>query len=256
MANHSPRVKSADRVMEILELFTSEREEYSLSEISKILEMPPSSTYLILQNMLSREFLETDKSGKMFSIGNKIFEIRNKYMRNTGLTMEFEKVGQKIAEDLNEGVMLGIRGGDQLVYLSQKNPPDPRRFAIQLAQTLPLYASASGKMILSSYPEEVIKKIYPNEELQPLTGKTIRTVTELLRELETIRIEGAAYNRGESVEGVSCVSGPIYNLTGSVIASISVSIPDFRKTEEVWAKAKELVLQGSKELSYRVYGHN
>lgn len=51
-------------------------------------------------------------------------------MKNTGLTVEFDKIGQRIAEELNEGIMLGIRGGDQLVYIAQKNPPDPRRFAI------------------------------------------------------------------------------------------------------------------------------
>lgn len=145
--------------------------------------------------------------------------------------------------------MLGIRAGNQLVYVAQKNPTDPRRFAVQFSQTLPLYASASGKMMLSGLSETVIRSLYPEEDLQPLTNQTITTVTALLAELETIRNEGISYNRGESVEGISCISAPIYNTVGNIIATISVSIPDFRKTEEVWNRSLNCIREGGRLLS-------
>lgn len=243
------RVKSADRVMDILELFTGANDTYNLSDIARLLDMPASSTHQLLHNMLSRGYLETDSSGKQFSIGYKIFEISNMCSKNTNLVTEFETIGGRMAEEVNEGIMLGIRAGDQLVYVSQKNPPDPRRFAIQFSQSLPLYASASGKMILSGLSETVVRRIYPHEELQPLTNKTIGTVSELLAELETIRREGISYNRGESVEGISCISAPIYNSLGAIIAAVSVSIPDFRKTEEIWNRSLNCIREGGRLLS-------
>ncbi|UVI29643.1 IclR family transcriptional regulator [Paenibacillus spongiae] len=243
------RVKSADRVMDILELFTGAKESYSLSDIARLLDMPPSSTHQLLQNMLSRGYLETDSSGKQFSIGYKIFEISSMCAKNTNLATQFETIGGRIAEEVNEGIMLGIRAGDHLVYVAQKNPPDPRRFAIQFSQSLPLYASASGKILLSGLTETMIRRLYPIEDLQPLTNLTITTVTGLLTELEMIRKEGIAYNRGESVEGISCISAPIYNSTGSIIAAVSVSIPDFRKTEEIWNRALNSIREGGRLLS-------
>ncbi|MCQ6562777.1 IclR family transcriptional regulator [Paenibacillus mendelii] len=245
MKAQSTKVKSAERVMDILELFKGENDSFSLSDIAKRLDMPASSTHQLLHNMLSRGYLESDSLGKQFSIGYKIFEISSICQKNTNLVTEFETIGGRMAEEVNEGIMLGIRAGNQLVYVAQKNPTDPRRFAIQFTQTLPLYASASGKMMLSGLSETVIRSLYPEEDLQPLTSQTITTVTALLAELETIRKEGISYNRGESVEGISCISAPIYNSVGSIIAAISVSIPDFRNTEEVWNRSLNCIREGA-----------
>lgn len=120
MGQQTPKVKSADRVLDILELFTGEKDSYNLTEISKGLNMPPSSTYLILQNMLHRGYLETDRSGKQFRIGYKLFTIRSSYMRSSSLTGEFNLIAEKIIDDLNETVSLAIKVGHNLLYIGKK----------------------------------------------------------------------------------------------------------------------------------------
>jgi len=245
------KVKSADRMMDILELFTSAEDTYSLTAITKLLDMPASSTHQLLQNMLARGYVETDPTGKLFRIGYKIFEISSNCSRDTSLLSEFERIGQDIAAEVNESVMLGIRAGDQLLYIAQKNPPDPRRFSIQLSQSLPLYASASGKMMLTGLTDHAIRQLYPKEELQALTNRTIPTVSALLEQLQTIRLEAISFNMGESVEGVSCVSAPIYNGAGTIVAALSVSIPDFRITDEIWQQSIRCIRESAKLLSYR-----
>ncbi|MFD0717015.1 IclR family transcriptional regulator [Paenibacillus sp. GCM10027626] len=251
MSKPDARVKSADRVMDILELFSPTDEKYNLTEIAKLLDMPPSSTHLLLQNMLARGYLETDESGKYFRLGYKIFEISNMFTKSTTLLSEFERVGSHAAAEMNESVMLGIRTGDQLLYIAQKNPPDPRRFSIQFTQSLPLYASASGKIILSGLSDSAIRKLYPHDNLQALTNRTITTVSSLLDELRTIRSEAISFNFGESIEGISCISAPVYNISGVIIAAISVSIPDFRVTEQSWQHSIACIQESARLLSYK-----
>ncbi|MFD0715996.1 IclR family transcriptional regulator [Paenibacillus sp. GCM10027626] len=256
MEKQSPKVKSADRVLDIFELFTGEKESYNLTEISKELNMPSSSAYQILQNMLSRGYLETDSSGKQFRLGNKIFEIRVQHRQSTSMTAEFYQIAGKIVEDLKENVMLGVRSEDKVVYIAEKLVDQPLRIMTNLGSVLPLHASASGKMLLSRMPEEKIDQLYRGKKLPIYTGKTIATLEELKKELEVVRERGLAYNIGESVEGIHCMAGPVCDMEGNVVAAVSVSIPAIRITEETWQKTASWIERACREISNKMYRQN
>ncbi|GIP37575.1 IclR family transcriptional regulator [Paenibacillus sp. J31TS4] len=253
MTNPPAKVKSADRVLDILELFGGAAESYTLTEIAKLLEMPPSSTYQILRNLLIRGYLETDKSEKSFRLGYKLFEIRARYMKGTSLAAEFYRVTDKVVEDLNETVFLGIKGGDRLIYVAEKQISQPLRFGSHLGTSLPLYATASGKILLCNYTDEEIRAMYPSGILETFTPNTLSSVDRLLEQLREVRETGLGYNYGETVDGVQCIGGPIYDAEGRIVASISISIPVIRVTPAIWEKAEHWVQTTCRELSYKVF---
>jgi DNA-binding IclR family transcriptional regulator len=254
--NQTPIVKSADRVLDIFELFATQADSLSLTDIARKLEMPTSSTYKILQNLLERGYLEADKQGKMFRLGYKIFEVGAKYMQSSNLTSEFYRFAQQVVEEINETVYLLIRDGNKILYIAEKQNSHPLRFVSHLGMKLPLHATASGKVLLSKLSLEEIKEIYPNEDLGMFTEKTIPHLTQLINELGKIRADGIAYNYGEAINGVYCIAGPVYNAEETVVAAISISIPTTRITQELWQKAVNWVEQGSKELSYKLFFQN
>lgn len=253
MNNKAPKVKSADRVFDILELFAGEQEAYTMTDIATHLNMPASSAYMLVQNMLARGYLETDSSGKLIRMGYKIFEIRSRYMRNTSLIKEFYRVADKISGHVNETIFLAVRGGDQLVYIAEKQISTPLRFANQFGHTLPLYASASGKVLLGNCTDDEIRSLYPSGALKPLTPHTVSTVDALLVQVEQARRDGLAFNKGETVADVQCAAGAIFDSEGAIVASLSISIPSIRLSAELWERAQQWVRQGCRELSYRVY---
>jgi DNA-binding IclR family transcriptional regulator len=253
MDQQTPKVKSADRVLDIFELFTGEKDSYNLTEISKGLNMPSSSTYLILQNMLNRGYLEMDRSGKQFRIGYKLFSIRSGYMRNASLTGEFNQIAEKIIDDLNETVSLSIRADNQLLYIGEKVSTHSLRFNPSMGNTLPLHATASGKILLSDLTMDELRALYPSEQLEKVTSKTISTFSDLLKELEKVRKQGFGYNMGETVDGVHCVGGSVKDAEGKAVASISISIPVVRITGEVWGNVHDWIKRSCEELSNKVY---
>ncbi|MBP1994554.1 IclR family transcriptional regulator [Paenibacillus eucommiae] len=254
MEQQSHKVKSADRVLDIFELFTGGTESYNLTEISKNLNMPPSSTYLLLQNMLKRGYLEVDKSGKQFRIGYKLFMIQNRYSQGTSLSEEFYQVAEKIAFDLNETVSLAIRSGSQLHYIGEKISTQGLRYTPNQGETPPLHATASGKIFLAHMTKEELLELYPTEQLEKITDKTIGTLTELLEELEKVKSRGIGYNMGETVTGVHCVAAAVFDAEQKVVASISISIPVVRITDELWSRIHDWIERASSELSRKVYG--
>lgn len=124
----NPTVKSADRVLDIFELFAeADVRELSLMDISRRLELPTSSLFKILQNLVHRGYLEKDEHGKMFRLGYKIFQIGAKYAQHTNLTAEFQYVAQQIVAEVNEAVYLSIRSGRNILYIAERQSTHPVR---------------------------------------------------------------------------------------------------------------------------------
>ncbi|WP_246066783.1 IclR family transcriptional regulator [Paenibacillus koleovorans] len=248
-------VKSADRVLDIFELFAEEQDTLSLTDISRKLGMPTSSAYKLLQNLLNRGYLETDKSGKSFRLGFKLFEIGSKVSRNTDYATEFQHVAQRIVNDINESVFLSIRNGDKVLYIAEKQSTHPVRFVSHLGMMLPLHATAMGKMLLSGLSDDEVRCLYPDGELGKLTDSTLSSLDELLEQLALIRREGLSFSSGEAVQGIRCVAAPITDASGQIVASMSVSIPVSRVEERAWDTAVQAVRQGAHELSIKQVFH-
>ncbi|MCD9023810.1 IclR family transcriptional regulator [Cohnella sp. NL03-T5] len=255
LEKNSPKVKSADRVLDIFELFTGGTDTYNLTEISKNLKMPPSSTYGILQNMLNRGYLEVDKSGKQFRIGYKLFMIQNRYTQGTSLSDEFYQIAEKIVDDLNETVSLSVRKDNQLHYIGEKVSSQALRYTPNQGDALSLHATASGKILLANLTIEELRVLYPTNQLDQVTDKTISNFDDLLIELEKVKSTGIGYNIGETVSGVHCLACGVYDQNNEVVASISISMPTVRITDATWAKAHYWMERASFELSRKVYNN-
>lgn len=246
-------VKSADRVLDILELMAELQQPMSLTEIARRLDWPASSTHKLLKNMQARGFLETDKHEKMFALGHKTFEIGTRYVQRTSLAAEFHAVADRIVEEINEAAFLSVRDGDKILYIGEKQSTHPIRFVSHLGMKLPLHATAMGKVLLGFSDPAEVERLYVEEELGTLTEGTIRRLSDLVLQLETIRREGLAYSYGEAVQGVRCVAAPVFGFEKKIIAAMSVSIPESRITEELWEKAREAVQRAARDVSLKMY---
>lgn len=246
-------VKSADRLMDIFELLADSRTPMSLTDISRALELPPSSTHKLLNNMKARGFLETDPHERLFYLGRKFFEIGTRSMQSSDLTNEFQAIADRIVDEINESVFLSIRHGDKVLYIGEKQSTHPVRFVSHLGMALPLHATAMGKAMLSRFTDSELEALYPDGALGAVTARTIRYLEELRPQLARIREEGLAYSEGESVTGICCAAAPIFGYEGNVVAAMSVSVPEGRMSESLWSDVKRLVADGAKELSVKMY---
>ncbi|WP_162462984.1 IclR family transcriptional regulator [Paenibacillus psychroresistens] len=246
-------VKSADRVLDIFELFAEHKEDMSLMDIARKLDLPTSSTYKILQNLLARGYLETDSHEKMFRLGQKLFEIGARYVQNISLTEAFQRVARPIVEEINETVYLAIRSGDKILYIAEQQSSQPVRFVSHVGMKLPLHSTALGKILLSYMDNEDIRQLYKTNELGVMTESTIQDLDVLMEQLEEVRKTGLAYSLGETLLGIHCIAAPIYNIHREMIAALSISILSARITDTLWQQTKELVQKAAKNLSIQSY---
>lgn len=95
-----------------------------------------------------------------------------------------------------------------------------------------LHCSAGGKAMLAHFDAEKIERIVDDWGLPAFTDETITDWEALVAELEAIREEGVAYNRGEYLPGISAVGAPVLGNDGTVYGAVTVAGPQHRLESE------------------------
>jgi IclR family acetate operon transcriptional repressor len=142
---------------------------------------------------------------------------------------------KRLALRTGESVSVAIARGRDAVIVERIESTERLRAEIRVGTPMPLFASASGKVLLAFSDPAVVTEIYPAERLPPSTERAITTKKALDRELRRVRSDGYAVSRDEFTVGVSAVAAPIYGRSGVVAAAVSVAGPTHRFDPERWA---------------------
>ena len=106
--------------------------------------------------------------------------------------------------------------------------PEPLRIYSRIGGTVPLYCTAVGKVLLAYMPAEEQERVLPQLDLKRLTANSVGNLQELKSELYRVRKNGFASDLEEHELHIRCVAAPIWDHTGSVQSSLSVTAPAFR----------------------------
>ena len=233
-------------------LFTlAEKSGLSLSDISKKLGINPNQVEKILEILTERGYTEI-KSNKYY-LGIKNFEIGHAYLSNIDLRKLAKPYLRYLAEKFNETVYLAVRGGFEIVYIDVYQINRPVSVRSRVGKLLPMYASASGKVHLADMDEYELNEFFREVELVAFTKKTITDKEVLKKHIEEVRIKGYALDDEEWEEEVRCISAPVRNYKGNVIAAITISAPSYRFSKERFiSEVKEELLNKTFELSEKL----
>jgi IclR family transcriptional regulator, acetate operon repressor len=83
-------------------------------------------------------------------------------------------------------------------------------------------------VLLAALDDTVLRRLYPSDPLPGGTERSIRSVGQLLADLDRCRAAGYAVNSGESEDDVVSIAVPATDPHGTTIASISCAVPRHR----------------------------
>ena len=228
-------VKSADRVLAILELLAAEPQGLTLSQISDKLGIARSSTHGLVHTLLRRGYLNHEDAGKKtFRLGVRLIQLG----LNVGDRLELRAAARPFLERLvsatHDTALLVVPDRGELLYVdklvshSRDVRTDPRASARR-----PLHCSALGKALLAALDDDSVAVAAAQLGLPRATGFSITKLDDLLRDLAETRRRGYSIDRQESVLGVCCTGAPVRDYTGRPVASISLStIREFFEPDE------------------------
>jgi len=217
------KVQSIDRAFDILEFLSKEPEGLSLTAISTRLALPTSTVFRILSSLRNRNYIEKKDSNNVYKLGLGFLELTSIYLRGLELKTEANPYIRWLSKQTGQVVFMGIEQDNELVYIDKHDQYDERNDYCFIGQRHQLYCTALGKALLIGHSNEDIRKMYEKKGLKPYTEKTITNLDELIMQIEKNRERGYSIDDEENLMGWNCVSSPIYDYRGVIIAAISTS---------------------------------
>ncbi|PNE17920.1 transcriptional regulator, IclR family protein [Mesotoga sp. Brook.08.YT.4.2.5.1] len=242
-------MQSVERIVRIVNSFSLEKSKLSLDDLTKKSGLPKATVYRIAEALCKEHMLEKDTLTSTYRIGIKLFELGSLYLSSMRLKdvafTEMEKLHLKTGETIH----MGILDGNEVVSIEGFESSRSLHTKLLIGKRAPLYCTAVGKAILAFLPDADREEMIEALDLVPQTSRTITDKNTLREELETIRLRGTAFDKGENEEGVACVGAPVFDSSGEVVASISISGPIFRMGEKMMFEYSNLLKEVVERIS-------
>lgn len=196
-------VKSADRVLDILELFASTDRALALRDVVRILEFPKSSAHMLLGTLTTRGYL-VRTSDELFRLapamdqGGWVGGVAGQIFRAAQLHLDY------LVRDQEESVVLGApTPGLDVRLLSHRISPQAVRYDVTNMPVIPGWCTAMGHAILSRLPEERVRAYLESTDRTGATPQTITDADAIMDRLAEHRARGHALNIDERFEGAA-----------------------------------------------------
>lgn len=242
-------VLSVIKTIKILEVL-AEQNKVSLTELSALIGGHKSTVYRFMCTLIDLGYVARDEN-ELYSPTLKMFQLGMCIYSRIDLVSQAMPTLKRLALLSEETVHLVTENYGQLIYLHKIESNHNLRVSMQskVGGSAPAYCTGVGKIMLAYKSKEEIETYMSTCNFIKFTPSTITNRLDLEQELVKIRHNGWCYDDEEHETGVRCVAAPIRNFRGDVIASISVSGPTVRLTDDRMAALTDIVVSSALEIS-------
>lgn len=242
-------VQSVDRTLTLLEVLSDYSDGLGITEISDLVGLHKSTVHRLISTLIYKGYVVQDKESNKYKITFKLFELGSKKVDKLDLLKISKPYTKMLMESINEVVHLIIREEADIVYIDKVEANNTISMKSRIGNRAPMYCTATGKAMLAFLPKDEILKVWHSSKIAKLTENTITDFITFKKELQAIRENGYAIDNEENEIGVKCVGAPIFNMSGDVVAAISVTGPVTRITDDKIDFISKEVIQCTKLIS-------
>lgn len=193
----------------------------TVSEVADEFGMHKSTASRVLATLKNEHFLRLTSKNK-YALGYAIFELADALRESLDLRFVARPYMQELNSITGETIHLGVYEQGEVVYVDKIDCNRSIRMYSRAGKRASASCTALGKALLAYQPPHELN--LDQWKFKRFTENTIITPVALLKELQAIRQNGLAWDRGEHEEDIYCISAPVFDSNSLVIASISIAI--------------------------------
>jgi IclR family transcriptional regulator, KDG regulon repressor len=250
-------ISALQRGLRLLHLFSESPCGLTAKQVAGLSRLPVSTVHRFLANLVTAGFLNRDGDGN-HHLGIACFTIGQAAVGQLDIRRLSLPYLRELNQQTRETIHLTVRHGWSAVYVEKLDSPEPLRIHSRIGATVPLYCTAVGKVMLAYMPADEQDQVLPELSLKRLTPNSVGNLQELKAELFRVRKNGYACDLEEHEAHIRCVAAPIWDHTGSVQSSLSITAPRVRMPVTRLRQLAPLIqaagLQISRELGYQPSG--
>lgn len=224
-------VKSADRVLDLLELLASTGRAMTHAELARRTGIPKSSLTQLLRTLVQRGYVEQAAGSPQFQLGERTYALARRGADSRDLVQLGQSWLNRLMRSTGESASLSVLRDDKVERVAAAATSRAVLYSTHVGVLAPLYAISPGKVLLAWLPPGEREAYLRRVQLQPRTEQTIRSVAVLRRQLQAVREEGVAWSYGEFTAGVVGIAVPVLDVHGRALAAVGIALPTDRLDE-------------------------
>ncbi|SKC03801.1 IclR family transcriptional regulator [Sphingopyxis flava] len=244
-------VKSAGRVLRILELFDVLKREALVSEVSELLALPQSSTSVLLRSLVVMGYLSYNAPTRAFAPTTRVALLGN--WVNAPLLSDgpLIRLMHRLNVRTGQAVVLAVRNHVWSQYIHVVQASSPVRLYVVKGSRRPLVCSATGLTLISDLSDSEITRLGLRYNAEPQEVDVKVPVPVLLERAQAVRANGYAFQHDTVTAGAGVIAMRLPSLENSdERLSIGIAAP----TQVLQDSKDDFVLALHEEIAAHLVG--
>jgi IclR family KDG regulon transcriptional repressor len=242
-------VTAVDRALDVLNAFTHQRPELSLTEVAAATGLHKATAFRLLATLCHRGMAMKNPLTGLYRLGFGVITLSEIAKTSTGFISQARPFMRRVRDDVNETVYVAVRIGDERISLDQLESLRDIRRVVTIGKPTPLYVGSTSRVLLAAMTDEEIAGYFARTRFEPpFPGAKVDAPT-LWRAIAEIRRDGYAETYNKRIAEGASISALVRGPANEVLGALTVSIPIGRYTQEVRGQAIAAVTRATLDLS-------
>jgi IclR family pca regulon transcriptional regulator len=247
-------VNSLSKGLRVLEAFSAERTEMTLSEVARAASLDPGTAFRMLNTLVMLGYVARVPDSKRFRLTLKVVDLGLHAIGRSDLRELARPILRSLVGEISEAASLGVMDGGDVLYVERVRAGLTRLGVdIRIGTIIPAASGIIGHAILAFLPPRDLERILAAPPRRSDAAIYPPMKIDLDRTLEVTRQRGYALRDSLFGNGLRVLAVPVLDSDGYPVASISVAAPVVRMSmDEFCARALEPVRVAARDIARAV----
>ncbi|MDB2543441.1 IclR family transcriptional regulator [Woeseiaceae bacterium] len=221
--------QAALRAIRLLKLFTIEKPELSLTQVSVSADLNKTTAHRLLRALESESLIQRNSITGRYSLGAGLMALGVQALSSSDLRRRARPILKLLARDTGETAQLEVPVQDGMLILDEVTGRHVVTATGNIGTHWPIHATSSGKAYMA-FDNNTYNQL--PDKLLSLTKNTISSKALMKVEIERIVKRGFSESVDELEAGYSCVGIAVFDALGNIQGALSIGGPSHRMTME------------------------
>lgn len=227
---HPPdHVAGLRKGLNVIESFNSIRSRLSVSEAARRANVSRAAARRYLLTLAELGYVGTD--GDEYWLNPRVLRLAGAYLTSAILPRALQPILNRLTAMTGESSAAAVLDGDDVIHVARCTSARIVSYGLQPGTHLPAYCTSTGKVLVASLSPDEADAWIARQALKAFTRRTPATQDALRAQVQSARNAGYAISSEEYEPGVCAIAVPLRNVSGEVLAAMSVIVDPVRYTE-------------------------
>lgn len=247
-------VNSLAKGLRVLEAFSADRPELTLTEVTGAAKLDPGTAFRMLNTLVMLGYVARIPESKRFRLTLKVTDLGFHAIARADLREVARPILRSLVGEVNEAASLGVLDGADILYVERVRAGLTRiGVDIRIGTTIPAFWSTIGEAMLAYLPPDELARVLA---IKPRPGNFPHmpmNKDEITRNLRSVRETGYSLRDSYFGSGLRVLAVPVLDFDNYPLAALSVAVPQIQMSvKEFKVRALDAVQRAAKDLARAV----